>query len=268
MLTATSFLRRAKLKRLTSDDRERMMRSRALPDDFDMTQALHSPFGAAGPGVGTPLASPAANFSPSFPEGHMVRPLSLDTIRRYPEGPQMTPGGVPPPYGGYSFTPPQSATDNSSPVSATGEPSPYAYSSQSMDSSPRRSIAFGGPGSSPSYPQYPQVPRLQVQDRMGRTRAESLCSPLRTSMSYSNDGTLSQSNLHHGDHMSVPRTSLPSTSLAGSAVPYGLGYSCKCFLFSGSYSAMLTDSRLSNPRLPVRSAAAHALVLQHSTASH
>ncbi|KAI7117659.1 hypothetical protein KC352_g33750, partial [Hortaea werneckii] len=38
--------RRAKLKRLTTDDRERMMRSRALPADFDMTQALHSPFGA------------------------------------------------------------------------------------------------------------------------------------------------------------------------------------------------------------------------------
>lgn len=37
-------IRRAKLKRLTSDDRERMMRSRALPDDFDMHQTLHSPF--------------------------------------------------------------------------------------------------------------------------------------------------------------------------------------------------------------------------------
>lgn len=223
--------RRAKLKRLTSDDRERMMRSRALPDDFDMTQALHSPFGAAGHGVGTPLASPAANFSPSFPEGNMVRPLSLDTIRRFPEGQQMSPGGIPPPFGGYSFTPPQSATDTSSPVSATGEPNPFAYS-QSMDSSPRRPNPFVGPPvpSPSSFPQYPQVPRLQLHDRMARTRAESLCSPLRTSMSYSNDGTLSQSGVQHGENTSIgeqrmPPTSLPSTSLPGSNIPYGLGYS-------------------------------------------
>ena len=35
--------RRAKLKRLTSDDRERMLRSRALPEYFDPAQALQSP---------------------------------------------------------------------------------------------------------------------------------------------------------------------------------------------------------------------------------
>lgn len=235
MLTATPS-RRAKLKRLTSDDRERMMRSRALPDDFDMTQALHSPFGAAGHGVGTPLASPATNFSPSFPEGNMVRPLSLDTIRRFPEGPQISPGGVPPPFGGYSFTPPQSATDTSSPVSATGEPNPFAYSSQPMDGSPRRPNPFvGGVTSASPFPQYPQVPRLQLHDRMARTRAESLCSPLRTSMSYSNDGTLSQSSVQPGQNVEgpnmgeqrMPPSSLPSTSLPGSNVPYGLGYSCR-----------------------------------------
>ncbi|KAI9933429.1 hypothetical protein MW887_007902 [Aspergillus wentii] len=37
--------RRAKLKRLTSNDRERMLKSRALPDDFDTTQVLRTPFG-------------------------------------------------------------------------------------------------------------------------------------------------------------------------------------------------------------------------------
>ncbi|KAK1141391.1 hypothetical protein N8T08_009063 [Aspergillus melleus] len=36
--------RRAKLKRLTSNDRERMLKSRALPDDFDTTQVLRTPF--------------------------------------------------------------------------------------------------------------------------------------------------------------------------------------------------------------------------------
>ena len=36
--------RRAKLKRLTNDDRERMMRSRALPEDFKFTQSLQSTY--------------------------------------------------------------------------------------------------------------------------------------------------------------------------------------------------------------------------------
>ncbi|KAL1650396.1 hypothetical protein SLS58_001213 [Diplodia intermedia] len=150
----------------------------------------------------------------------MVRPLSLDSIRRFPEGPQMSPAGVPPPFGGYSFTPPQSATDASSPVSATGEPNPFAYS-QSMETSPRRPNPYVGAVPAPSpYPQYPQVPRLQLHDRMARTRAESLCSPLRTSMSYSNDGTLSQSNLQPGQHAEntsmgehrMPPSGLPSTN--------------------------------------------------------
>ncbi|KAJ5096194.1 hypothetical protein NUU61_005550 [Penicillium alfredii] len=36
--------RRAKLKRLTTNDRERMIKSRALPDDFDTTKVLRTPF--------------------------------------------------------------------------------------------------------------------------------------------------------------------------------------------------------------------------------
>ncbi|KAL8871411.1 MAG: hypothetical protein Q9174_002746 [Haloplaca sp. 1 TL-2023] len=39
--------RRAKLKRLTADDQERMLKSRALPDGFNSTQALHYPHDAA-----------------------------------------------------------------------------------------------------------------------------------------------------------------------------------------------------------------------------
>ena len=38
----TNMRRRAKLKRLSVDDRERMMRSRALPEDFDRSSALRS----------------------------------------------------------------------------------------------------------------------------------------------------------------------------------------------------------------------------------
>ncbi|KAK8172312.1 hypothetical protein BKA80DRAFT_198127 [Phyllosticta citrichinensis] len=212
--------RRAKLKRLTSDDRERMMRSRALPDDFDMTQALHSPFGTAGHHSvgGTPMASPAT-YSPSFPEGNMVRPLSVDTFRRFPDGAQIPPGGVNPPFGSFSFTPPQSATDTSSPVSATGDANAFPFSSQGQgidSANPRRSNPFiGGTGpAASSFSSYSPVPRVQL-DRMGRSRAESLCSPLRTSMSYSNDGSLSQSTAQPG----------ATPEVTSGNVPYGLGYS-------------------------------------------
>ncbi|KAI9373953.1 hypothetical protein BJX61DRAFT_351951 [Aspergillus egyptiacus] len=76
--------RRAKLKRLTSNDRERMLKSRALPDDFDTTQVLRTPFGnkasSEAPGLLTealprlhddeyvisPLSSVSAT-GPSFP---------------------------------------------------------------------------------------------------------------------------------------------------------------------------------------------------------
>ncbi|KAI9802890.1 MAG: hypothetical protein M1825_002121 [Sarcosagium campestre] len=49
--------RRAKLKRLPSGDRERMMSSRALPENFDTTQTLHSPLGS-GPGSAPLVMSP------------------------------------------------------------------------------------------------------------------------------------------------------------------------------------------------------------------
>lgn len=39
--------RRAKLKRLTTDDQERMRRSRALPEDFDFSQTLQPRYGSA-----------------------------------------------------------------------------------------------------------------------------------------------------------------------------------------------------------------------------
>ncbi|CAN9080695.1 unnamed protein product [Alternaria alternata] len=126
--------RRAKLKRLTSDDRERMMRSRALPDDFDMASALHSPFGNSH-GLGTPLASPGS-YNPSFSENNMMRPLSIDTFRRGPLDSHMSPTGISPAFGGFTFTPPQSATDTISPVSAH-EGSPFGFHSTPIDTSPR-----------------------------------------------------------------------------------------------------------------------------------
>ncbi|KAF2687444.1 homeobox-domain-containing protein [Lentithecium fluviatile CBS 122367] len=199
--------RRAKLKRLTSDDRERMMRSRALPDDFDMAQALHSPFGS-GHGLGTPLASPGA-YQPSFPEGNMMRPLSIDTLRRGPLDSHISPTGISPAFGGFTFTPPQSATDTLSPVSAHGD-SPFGFPSAPLDTSPRTSNPFSSSiSTSPGYAAHHSIPRLSLHaDRIARSRAESLSTPLRASMSYTHSGHDNLTSNDTNNHM-----------------PYGIGYS-------------------------------------------
>ncbi|KAJ4354939.1 hypothetical protein N0V95_003405 [Ascochyta clinopodiicola] len=211
--------RRAKLKRLTSDDRERMMRSRALPDDFDMAQALHTPFGNSH-GLGTPLASPAA-FGQGFSEGAMMRPLNMDTLRRATFESHMSPSGISPAFGGFAFTPPQSATETLSPVSA--QESPFGFPSAPLDSGPRTSNPFSIPVSSPSsYSSQHRASRLALHaDRVTRTRAESLNSPLRTSMSYGHGSDGMQASMDAGSHSDASR------SFSSSMMPYGIGYSCK-----------------------------------------
>jgi hypothetical protein len=207
------------------------MRSRALPDDFDMTQALHSPFGTAH--GGTPMTSPGS-YAPSFPEENMMRPLSIDTLRRMPDGSHMSPSGIAPTFGGFAFTPPQSATENLSPVSA-GHESSFSYASAQFDRSPRRSNPFIGTMSmisSPAYAAHPNIPRLQLHaDRVTRTRAEVLSSPLRASMTYSNainGGSLHGS--HDGSSQSTESSQMHGEQsqrpLSSSMMPYGLGYSC------------------------------------------
>ena len=52
-----SIIRRAKLKRLTIDDRERITKSRVLPEDFDTTQALHSTLVRPLGRIGAPLSA-------------------------------------------------------------------------------------------------------------------------------------------------------------------------------------------------------------------
>lgn len=60
------------MKRLTNDDRERVLRSRALPANFDMTQALQSPFTTSKSAFNAPVrpsvqTSEAPNWrTPSF----------------------------------------------------------------------------------------------------------------------------------------------------------------------------------------------------------
>jgi hypothetical protein len=232
-----------------------MMRSRALPDDFDMTQALHSPFGASAHGVGTPLTSPTS-YTPTFPEGNMIRPLSIDTLRRVPE--HLSPTGISPAFGGFTFTPPQSATDTLSPVSAS--PDSFQFPPAPIDTSPRRSNPFtgsvtSGPATYGSH--HPNIPRLQLHDRINRTRSESLHSPLRTTMTY--DGSLNGSDPAHSLDAQLDGSQR-------SVLPYGLGYSCKCLRSCMCVYHLLTALRHSNSRLPGKPA--YALILWKRSATH
>ncbi|KAJ5964522.1 Homeodomain [Penicillium vulpinum] len=72
--------RRAKLKRLTTNDRERMLKSRALPDDFDTTKVLRTPFEGKQSGA-TPVASPQGYAAPN-PDFGTLRTLRTDCYPR------------------------------------------------------------------------------------------------------------------------------------------------------------------------------------------
>lgn len=219
------------------------MRSRALPENFDMTQALHSPFGAPTPNMGTPMPSPGA-YSQFGPDSGAIRPLTLDTLRRVPDYEQFnqqysSPTAISPAVGAFGFTPPQSATDTVSPGSAASDISAFGMHPRHPQESPRRP-PYGFPmghGSS-IYGSHAQVSRLSAHDRFSRPMGETVSSPLRTSMSYSalGSGSVSQnqpsgraSSFSENSQNASERPQLrnltnPPTSGSG---PYGLGFTCK-----------------------------------------
>lgn len=227
MLVADSVARRAKLKRLTAEDRERMMRSRALPENFDMTASLHGTFGAQVGGA-TPGASPASfNTGMMHQAGH-IRPLTLDTLRRGDVGPNyVSPTtGMNPGMSSIAFTPPRSATDTTSPDMAA-----YGFNQRPPMDSPR---GMYRPSHQP--PTYSQPPRpLPGHERFRRESGETASSPLRSSLSYDSINTQStQSQDQRPPAMTSteppqgylaqqdPQRNMPPPS----GPPYGLGFSC------------------------------------------
>ncbi|MCJ1311771.1 hypothetical protein MMC25_005444 [Agyrium rufum] len=181
--------RRAKLKRLTTEDRERMMKSRALPEDFDMAQTLHTQFGPLPASFSTPMASPVS-YPTSFGDNGMIRPLMIDGMRRNSEDESaMSPISMNSAYSSF-YTPPASiaASDTMSPLSPAPERSNFANihlpQGTNQPTSRRPSPFIRSTSFTTGFHANPHVPRLQTHDRVTRTRAESLASPLRTSMSY------------------------------------------------------------------------------------
>lgn len=220
------------------------MSSRALPDNFDMTQALHSPFGAPTPNMGTPMPPSGGAYSHFGTDSNAIRPLTLDTLRRVPDYEQFnaqytSPTAMNQGVGAYGYTPPQSATETISPGSAPGEYIPYGAHSRHPQGSPRRPpYGFNAAPGSSFYNSHGQVSRLQMQDRFARPISETISSPLRTSMSYSALGSASASqnqpsaraasfSEHSSGQSERPQLrSLTNPATSGSG-PYGLGFTCR-----------------------------------------
>lgn len=248
------------MKRLSTDDRHRMMSSRALPENFDMTQALHSPFGAPTPNMGTPIPPAGGAYSQFGADSNAIRPLTLDTLRRVPDYEQFnaqytSPTGMNQGVGSaFGYTPPQSATETISPGSTAGEYTPYGVHSRHPQGSPRRPpYGFNAAPGSSFYNSHGQVSRLQMQDRFSRPINETISSPLRTSMSYSALGSASASqnqpsaraasfsehSSSQGERPQLRSLTNPATSGSG---PYGLGFTCKSIPLSNAEN-LLTSIR-------------------------
>lgn len=171
---------------------------RAVPDDFDNVQALHSPYGAVH-GLGTPMGSPVGFGGPASYTDHLMRgPLVVD-VRRAEGGDTMSSTGLSPAFGGIGFNTSASMSnpDLLTPMSHDSSDR-YDYSSQltPMSAGPRTSNPFTRQNnleanlSVPSHhsrqPIRPLQP-LQLRETLNRSRSDSLQSPLRSSMSWKGD---------------------------------------------------------------------------------
>lgn len=232
--------RRAKIKRLTADDRDRMIKMRAVPDDFDNVQALHSPYGAVHT-INTPPITPHIDFQTQSYAEHMIRPLMLDTIRRGEGDANMSPTGMNPSFGGIGFN--QSSPDMLSPMSATSNDRGY-YSSHlasPMTSGPRTSNPFARQGSMEgsmqmqSRQQVRPLQPLQLRETMSRSRSDTMQSPLRTSMSWKGDAI--DYGFQNGNASPAIGGRYPSEQ-GGSTSNSGMNYE------NGSYSSKSPDTHM------------------------
>ena len=223
-----STYRRAKLKRMSSDDRERMMKSRALPEEFPILQTLHTYGGRM---MGTPLASPS-DYSPTPNLGY--RPDPLGRRRPLEDDVNMSPTNNA--FAGLSFSAPSSNGDLLSPISVSGDRTNYLPYVTSLGPPNQRGNPFSRPAPAPDF-RHPTVPRLQLHD-VPRSVSEPQSAPVR-STSYSS------SPLENGEYQLSPGYSMqtfvePPRSVPpeGSHSPFGQapgqsGFPCSWFMLVG-----------------------------------
>ncbi|EEH45088.2 uncharacterized protein PADG_01238 [Paracoccidioides brasiliensis Pb18] len=207
--------RRAKLKRLTSDDRERILKSRTLPDDFNIVQALHFSFvNKDQPSSST--TSPSQTFK--FCQGaDTYSPLIIDATRRTREEEYVAaPLNTTSVYGGY-FPPstlspallgpepelfPSTTETNINPI-CTSISNPRTPASRCMN----MLIRSNNFSNSYSRISHTHVPYLPFHETEARANAGLLGSPLRATISYAEatldygapDASYTELDIHFGD---------------------------------------------------------------------
>ncbi|KAI0865962.1 hypothetical protein F4860DRAFT_201884 [Xylaria cubensis] len=250
--------RRAKIKRMTADDRDRMIKMRAVPDDFDNVQALHSPYGAVH-ALGTPI-TPPVDFGSSSYADHIIRPLLVDTMRRDNDD-HLSPTGLSPAFGGIGFTPSgtMSSSDILSPLSPSSNDRGY-YSSHltsSLGGSSRASNPFarqsgldtGSQMHSQSRQHIRPLQPLSLRETMSRSRSDNLQSPLRSSMSWKGD-SIDYSSYSGGSGSpggAGRHTSVYQSDTIGSSAGGTLGYDTGSYTTSGLQSTNINYSSLQQP---------------------
>lgn len=141
------------------------------------------------------MTSPV-DFGSSYGD-HMIRPLMVDVRRHGGSGDEhLSPTGLSPAFGGIGFghSGSMNNTDILSPMSA-GSSDRYYSSHLSAPLSARSSNPYARPTIDTSMSMHNHHGRqhirplqpLQMRDTLGRTRSDSLTSPLRTSMSWKGD---------------------------------------------------------------------------------
>jgi hypothetical protein len=179
---------------MSSDDRDSMLKSRTLPEQFPILQTLHQ-YGR--PIVGTPLASPT-EYSPITEHGYRPDPLRRQHLRPDEMGNMISPTN--PQFSGMPYTPTTSG-EMLSPVSSTGERTPYG--SGYMTAPPLGPQQRGNPFSRPSDPfrTHANVPRLNLGDTP-RSISEPGTTPGRSSTPYS------ANPMEHGEYQLSPSYSM------------------------------------------------------------
>ncbi|KAI8952504.1 hypothetical protein F4801DRAFT_221697 [Xylaria longipes] len=250
--------RRAKIKRMTADDRDRMIKMRAVPDDFDNVQALHSPYGAVH-ALGAPI-TPPVDFGSSSYTDHIIRPLLVDTMRRDNDD-HLSPTGLSPAFGSIGFTPSgtMGSSDILSPLSPSSNDRGY-YSSHltsPLGGSSRASNPFARQNSldtgvqmhSQSRQHIRPLQPLSLRETMSRSRSDNLQSPLRSSMSWKGDSidyaTYSAGGSSPGG--TGRHTSVYPSDTIGSSAGGTLGYDTGSYTTSGLQSTNINYSSLQQP---------------------
>ncbi|KAI9784873.1 MAG: hypothetical protein M1835_003485 [Candelina submexicana] len=255
--------RRAKLKRLPNDDRESMMRSRALPEGFDTTQALYPRYGEV-QSMGRTLACDVS-YSPPFDDEGMVPPLTLDCLRQSQGDHAMpTPPNTNASFESSIFTPPGSALISPKSTEDACLQSPYAPESGHI------SLPNGNPFSRSGFPSssfrsQTYVPPLQLHEDMSRTRAQSLVFSPKCDLPYS-PGPLAFSSYSDAERPSLTGPQplghdLDRTASNYAQQRYGLPFPggiinspydlvASLIAYSDSTSRLPTSAAKSNPLFP------------------